>query len=698
MTTFVFFPCTIEVKYSYQKSFFYKTITLKNILTEHTQNKFAIAPHFDIIVQYNAKKGTIEFQIENIYTITLHNFNINICYNFNVYNEIHCNGFQSWSATNNYPHNARFKPLNPILKSYMQTFGDYFLHTYTGKKGLLHSWNYTYIIEPNARSPIHFIGSLNEQLGYTCFQYNCPANTLTIEKKVEGWELPAQSTTPIVSLFFTTQNNEYEAFNHYFDALNMPNLPASNPIAGFTTWYNYYTNISQKNVLENLYAFQKHQVPLHFFQIDDGWQTNIGDWLYTNTQKFENGMQWLAQQIKTQGYKAGLWLAPFVCTSSSSIYKNKSQWLLRQKNGKPIHAGYNVLWKSYIYVLDFYNPEVQNYIKLVLNTILYEWGFDMVKLDFLYAVALQAPPQKTTAMVMNEALIFLQNIVNQKTMLGCGVPIAAAWNKMQYCRIGADIHLQWDENLLKYVGNRERPSTINALKNTIYRHPYNARTFFNDPDVSILRNTNIKLSFDQKFTLFLINQILGNMQFISDNINEYDSYTLKLYLYQFPLKYKKIINIQQKKHCYKIFFNIDTAQYVAFCNLSAQKYPICLDIPYVSYFESKQQRFFQPNTDYFLKPFESVCFLITDNAQHNLNTSPICCGSTLHLFPGSEITHCKLKNDILHIELSEQCQQIGTQYWKINSNSVQNYKALINNKKSVNMLYNNELKCYELKV
>ena|GEM_PF-3606543 len=51
-------------------------------------------------------------------------------------------------------------------------------------------------------------------------------------------------------------------------------------------------------------------------------------------------------------------------------------------------------WSGF-YALIFYNPEVQEYIKNVFSVILNEWGYDMVKLDFLYAVCLLPRKNKT---------------------------------------------------------------------------------------------------------------------------------------------------------------------------------------------------------------------------------------------------------------------------------------------------------------
>ena len=49
---------------------------------------------------------------------------------------------------------------------------------------------------------------------------------------------------------------------------------------------------------------------------------------------------------------------------------------------KYLFASHN--WGGF-YALDIYNEEVRQYLKKVFDTVLNTWGYDMVKLDFLYA-------------------------------------------------------------------------------------------------------------------------------------------------------------------------------------------------------------------------------------------------------------------------------------------------------------------------
>ena len=240
--------------------------------------------------------------------------------------------------------------------------------------------------------------------------------------------------------------------------MNVPKLKAPR-LTGWTSWYNYFTNISEEIILKNLEAFSKKETPIDLFQIDDGYQQAVGDWLKIKP-SFPNGMQDIANKIKTKGYKTGIWLAPFICASNSDIFKHKRNWILKDASGQMVKAGYNKAWGGWYYALDFYQKEVQGYISGVCLTIFDKWGYDLIKLDFLYAVCLSPPPNKTSEQVMSEVMDFLRHIAGDKWLLGCGVPLGAAFGRVDYCRIGGDVHLTWEDKWVAWQGLRERTSTL----------------------------------------------------------------------------------------------------------------------------------------------------------------------------------------------------------------------------------------------
>jgi alpha-galactosidase len=474
-----------------------------------------------------------------------------------------CNGFQTWSETREYGFEEIPDNLRWFAKPLLGYYGDYHIKDIPRKKGILHSWTYAYHRNSNDNT-IDFIGSLNEATGFTYFLYNSDNQTITIKKDVEG--LILSHSFPTLDILIM-KGNTPSVFQHYFSLQNLPK-PKFGYTTGWTSWYNYYNNISENIIVENCHAFKEKNLPIDIFQIDDGWETRIGDWMsIKNT--FPKGMAHTAQLIHNQGFKAGLWLAPFIAEAKSHIFQEKKEWLLKDKNGNAVAVGYAPHWSGKFYALDFYNKEVQDYLSGVFHTVLHKWGFDMVKLDFLYAVCVLPRHNKTRGQIMHDAMTFLRQSVGDKILLSCGVPLGSTFGLTDFCRIGADIHLKWEHSLLKFLKNRERVSTIVALRTILNRWQLNGYAFQNDPDVFILREKNHSLTPHQQETILIINVLLGNLLFCSDSVNEYTEGVLHKYNMIFDYKNRIVKNVSQPLFdFYIIDFELNGVSKKAFCNLT----------------------------------------------------------------------------------------------------------------------------------
>jgi alpha-galactosidase len=334
-------------------------------------------------------------------------------------------------------------------------------------------------------------------------------------------------------------------------------------------------------------------------------------------------MKYIADEIKGAGYKAGIWLAPFICDKKSKIYREHPEWVLQK-------IGFSPGWNGFFKVLDFYNDEFRAYLREVFHTVLEEWNYDMVKLDFLYAVALIPRKDKTRGQIMYEAMEFLRDLIGDKLILGCGVPLGCAFGLTDYCRIGSDVSLSWEDRLLNGLHYRERVSTRNCLESTIGRRHLNGHAFLNDPDVFILRNTNNKLTKDQRYTLLLINLIFGGLVFTSDNINEYSEEEMNLYKSIFPIKEKIIKTVVVSEaisksastvasKVIKINFTIDQNEYLVISNLY-NDFITTTSIDGGSHF-NKICSLLQENSVLTLKPFESVCLIKTNIVTSKISES-----------------------------------------------------------------------------
>ncbi|OHD14682.1 MAG: hypothetical protein A2086_12700 [Spirochaetes bacterium GWD1_27_9] len=643
--------CIIKYSKNNQKFEYLFEITESNISNDD----------FEAIISTNKlEKGFIlSMEINPKTQISLIDLYLELPYNFKKEDKILINGYQSWSSTEEVKVNDKligfpFFSKSKIVDRYkLNNFGDYNFHKYSGKKGELHSWNHTYIKDIDYN--LDFIGSLSEDTGFTYFEFKTQKNVIYIKKDLSG--LTTDKKFNAFNLFFMT-GKENEVFDNYFSNMKIEK-PKSQMATGFTSWYNYFTNITEEIILQNLENFKSKNIPIDIFQIDDGYQMAVGDWLNTN-KKFPNGMKKIAEKINSYGYKSGLWLAPFICEHKSEIFTKHNDWVLKDQNGKYVFAGNNDGWSGPFYALDFYNEGFRNYLKDVFKKVFSEWGFDMVKLDFLYAVALIPQKGKSRGQVMAETIDFLKEITKDKLILGCGVPLSSAYGKIEYCRIGCDVHPHcWEDERLKKIGYRERISTLSTLKDTIYRRQLNGNTFHNDPDVFVLREENVALDPEQKHTLFLLNLIFGGLVFTSDDISKYDEDTLNLYLSQFPQKPKVIKEVKNEGNVYKFEFSIDGKEYLAYSNLG--EYLVSFNIPEEADFFTDGD-IIAANTRLSLQGFESICFYKIGKSDFEL------LGSTGHIFPTSEIEEFKVENDNIIIKLNPKFVNTNEIFIKIPEN------------------------------
>ena len=444
------------------------------------------------------------------------------------------NGYQSWTHCPEYKASDLIHGLERMPKLLFKIlaldhFSDYHFVDYPYKKGHFHGFSYCYF-----RDGDHYklISSLDEHPGYTIFRYDAESCLLKLERDCIG--VAAKEEEFHAFDLFYTEGDENEVFDQWFNAMDLHNSPPK--IKGYTSWYNRYQRINEKNILKDLEGAQKICSNGDLFQIDDGWETAVGDWETIDPKKFPNGLRSVVKKIREAGLTAGLWLAPFVCERKSVLFRKHPDWLLRYKKGY-WRNGPN--WGG-SYSLDIDHLEVQTFLREVFDRVFNDWNFDLVKLDFLYAAAPLAtgehgdkgegPYTESRAARMIRAMEFLRECCGNKLILACGVPLMPAFGLVDYCRIGSDMGLNWDDHPFMRRLHRERVSTKQSIDNTVYRRHLNGKAFGNDPDVFFLRNNNVSLSDAEKEYLSFANAFLGSMWLTSDNLYTYDNQKMEKYL------------------------------------------------------------------------------------------------------------------------------------------------------------------------
>lgn len=417
---------------------------------------------------------------------------------------IMANGYQSWTQTRQFAPGEHLNNMNlrPHLAErlfHFRSYGSQAFWSMPSNKLIGFDWSYV-------TEPFIFIGSYNYRNAYLLIMFERDRDRIVLKSDVTGKTLTAGSSFTVFDYYAGDDKNSY------FESLT----PLSTKkIIGYTSWYNHYQNINSKLILN---ALEKTEGPYNLFQIDDGFETFVGDWFDIDKTKFPDGLEPIVEKIHEKGLLAGIWLAPFVAETKSKLVKEHPGWLCVNKRNREIYAGCN--WSGQM-PLDLNKKGTVQYVRDVLR-FYRKMGFDFFKLDFLYATNLKRLEGKTRAETAEFGYSILREELGDKLILGCGATLSNAFGKFDYCRIGPDVSLQFDDLPYMRIFHPERISTKVTLLNTIFRSELDGRAFLNDPDVFLLRDDNIKLSPEQRRSLTLINALFGSVLMTSDNTADYD--------------------------------------------------------------------------------------------------------------------------------------------------------------------------------
>jgi alpha-galactosidase len=301
-------------------------------------------------------------------------------------------------------------------------------------------------------------------------------------------------------------------------------IPPRNPV-GWCSWYYYFTRIDEVAMIENLQALSaaRDRFPCDYVQIDDGYQAAIGDWLTPNA-KFPHGMQWLAEQIRAAGFDAGIWTAPFIARSGSRLLTEHPGWFVKNENGGPRFALWNPLWGlGSCYALDTTHPQALEWLRQTFRTIVHDWGYRILKLDFLYAAALPGrryDKRATRAQALRRGLEAIREAAGDDAfLLGCGCPLGPAVGVVDAMRIGPDVAPFWS-NLASRTAQRDQHglATKHAICNVLTRAFLHRRWWLNDPDCLMVRDTRTQLTPDEVRTLATAIAVTDGMIVLSDRV------------------------------------------------------------------------------------------------------------------------------------------------------------------------------------
>ncbi len=293
---------------------------------------------------------------------------------------------------------------------------------------------------------------------------------------------------------------------------------------GWCSWYHYFHDVTEADLDHNLALADDW--PFEVFQLDDGYQAAIGDWLVTN-EKFPSELSTIAERIAAAGRTPGIWIAPFLAAPDSRVATEHPDWLATFPDGSPLITMFNPPWGGglggFMYGLDTTNPAVIEHLEHLAGTLV-EVGFDYLKLDFTFSPSYDGiwhDPALTPAQRVRAGYDAIRRGAGDAFLLGCGSPQSNVVGVVDGNRIGPDVAPSWPveaktEPLAGYRGSQ--PSTRNAWFNTAARSMMHRRLWLNDPDCLMLRNAETELTSEQMRTWAHAVGVSGGMALVSDDL------------------------------------------------------------------------------------------------------------------------------------------------------------------------------------
>jgi len=262
-------------------------------------------------------------------------------------------------------------------------------------------------------------------------------------------------------------------------ATHHPRLAARTPPTGWCSWYCFGPSVTAQQVLDNLDVIARQFSGLEYVQIDDGYQSAMGDWLTTGA-AFGGNVRTVLDAIARRGFQPAIWVAPFVAEEQSVVFREHRDWFVRAADGDPLRSDRVTFggWRrGPWYALDGTHPEVQRHFERLFHTMRREWGCTYFKLDANFWGAIHGgrfhDPRATRVEAYRRGMAAILRGAGDAFVLGCNHPIWPSAGLIHGSRSSNDIRRSWDR-------------VMTTARQNLSRNWQNGRLWWNDPDAVVL--------------------------------------------------------------------------------------------------------------------------------------------------------------------------------------------------------------------
>ncbi len=436
------------------------------------------------------------------------------------------NGYHSWSFSGFVPHTCRQPRMVTNLLTYPQAENP--TTRYAREAGrTVGEWVGALIDGRDRALVAGFIG-LERQLGQVYMDGRPGHKALWLENTADGIPLPAGETLwSEWAILYVVDLPHGDPLGRYAEAaarMTPARWPSPHPTAGWSSWYQFFDTVTAQDMARNQAALKAlaERLPLRLIQLDDGYQPVWGDWLQHN-EKFPQGVDGWAEEVRADGFEAGLWLSPFTVEMKARIAREHPDAVLRDRRGRPVHGGF--LIKRWIKGLDPTHPATQDFVREVIDTVVHRWGIRYLKLDFLYCGALPGrryDPTRTRAQALRDGLRLIRETAGEEVViLGCGCPFGPALGLVDIMRVSPDVAPEWYPTVLglrrPFRRDFSLPAARNSISISLHRAWTHRRWWWLDADNLLVRPQQ-RLSPAEVQTLVTVMALTSSHLMLSDDL------------------------------------------------------------------------------------------------------------------------------------------------------------------------------------
>ena len=292
-------------------------IPIETIATRYIidgQEKRAYGPEnedYSLLTEITDERVTIRIRAKRPLTLVTSSFEVPFQYEPG--DMLYVNGYQSWTDSREFALSEYIRDLKKVPSFirnmfHFENYGDAWFMNY--QKDNFHSFTYAYRKKKDREAEL--VGSLNEENAFLIIHFKKMEDVLSIRSDCQYKKVDDEFC---LYDFVVFKGEVKSVIERYFSLYGTCSAP---PVRGYTSWYLHYQNINEEKLLTALEGINSDHFDL--FQIDDGYETFVGDWLDIDPVKFPNGLKDIIDKVHNKGLKAGIWLAPFVCETKGDVF------------------------------------------------------------------------------------------------------------------------------------------------------------------------------------------------------------------------------------------------------------------------------------------------------------------------------------------------------------------------------------------